>query len=284
MRPKATAWLLLLALAVLSGCGGPTGDEDKIVAAVIRYVEAVTGGDGDTVCEVLTGKPLSDARENGVCGLKGGIRRKLNTKLEVADIRIAGGRADAEMRQGRSVAAVSLVKRGDEWLIDGLELERSEFRIPSASMEPTIRRDARVLVDATAYSALPVQRGDIVVFSGPKDTDRCPNPDAGGGTRRMCDRAADSFPDDQRLIMRVVGVGGDRLAMSSGRLTVNGVAETGAGAAGCDDESVCAFPEEITVPRETIFLLGDNRAESNDSRFFGPVPVSAIVGRVEQPG
>ena len=165
------------------------------------------------------------------------------------------------------------------------------FRIPSGSMEPTLRVGDFLLVDKQSYAAsgkldrlvLPparVERGDLVVFH---------------------------YPVDPRLhlVKRVVGMPGDRIRMRGGRVLVNGVVleepyafYSPSRPNGFRDD----FPSlreadpnvdlrwwirlrssvvdrDVIVPPQSYFVLGDNRNDSEDSRYWGFVPRSAIVGR-----
>jgi signal peptidase I len=85
-------------------------------------------------------------------------------------------------------------------------------------------------------------------------------------------------PTTQRLvIMRVVGVAGDRLSDQNGKLVVNGhTAPDGYLAAGTVTQNVA----DIVVPAGMVYVLGDNRADSADSRAYGPVPTGQIKGRL----
>ena len=165
--------------------------------------------------------------------------------------------------------------------------------IPSGSMRPTLLEGDVVLVDRLAYNLkMPLTdvvlarlgepiRGDVVTFSSPTD-----------GTR---------------LIKRVVGLPGDWVAMRGGRLIVNGQAidataselvwePLGAGQTpairarerlDAKEHAVQFLPLRdslrdfgpVSVPRDHFFFLGDNRDDSGDSRYFGPVPRSRLIGR-----
>lgn len=80
-----------------------------------------------------------------------------------------------------------------------------------------------------------------------------------------------------RVLKRVVAVGGDTIRVDSGRAIVNGVPESSAGLLYSErDVSV----GELTIPPGTVYVLGDNRPVSLDSRFYGPVPLDAVKGRL----
>jgi signal peptidase I len=132
------------------------------------------------------------------------------------------------------------------------------FWIPTPSMVPTLEVGDRVLVNKLAYKFHDVHRGDVVVFERP--------PAAQNGT--------DSEIKD--LIKRVVAVGGDTLEGRDGRVYVNGELI----------EEPYLEPGTVTenLPHQTIlegqvFVMGDNRENSEDSRFFGPIDEDTIVGR-----
>ncbi|WP_168220781.1 signal peptidase I [Streptomyces sp. RFCAC02] len=168
------------------------------------------------------------------------------------------------------------------------------FVIPSGSMEQTIRVNDRVLVDKLSpWFGWQPERGDVVVFRDPGGWLR-QEPDTGGdggpvGIRQI--KAALSSigllpsANDQDLIKRVVGVGGDTVACcdEAGRITVNGV--------GLDEPYLypgnppSRIEFEVTVPEGRIFVLGDHRSNSADSRYHledeghGTVPEDLLVGR-----
>ena len=139
------------------------------------------------------------------------------------------------------------------------------FVIPSGSMEPTLMIDNRVVVYKLGYRMHDVNRGDVVVFHQPG-------------------QAADA--DD--LIKRVVGLGGETVEIRGGHVYVDGTqleepylarAESTYPAVpipGCVNP---AEPDRCVVPEGKILVLGDNRPESRDGRYFGPVDVDTVVGR-----
>lgn len=140
------------------------------------------------------------------------------------------------------------------------------FYIPSASMEPTLVEGDRVLVNKLSYDLHDVNRGDVVVFELPPE-----------------DVGPDGIKD---LIKRVIGLPGDTIETRDGSVYVNDrrleepyLAEgtrTGDPTQGNNPE----IPRQ-TVPEGTVFVMGDNRANSHDSRYAdrGPIPVDSIVGR-----
>lgn len=126
------------------------------------------------------------------------------------------------------------------------------FRIQSGSMLPTLRAGEHVLVDKRAYrDALP-QRGDLVVFHAPGSGDA--------------------------TVKRAIALPGDTVAIEDGVLVVNGRRQIEPYADAEAIDSVYFGPER--VPSGTVFLLGDNRADSTDSRDFGAVRRNALIGRV----
>jgi signal peptidase I len=144
------------------------------------------------------------------------------------------------------------------------------FFIPSGSMEPTLQIGDRILVNKLSYHLHGVDRGDIVVFSRP------PAENCGG-------------PEVNDLVKRVIGLPGDVLSVSGGYVYVDGkrlneswlpASERGITVAGPPgNDSNLARP--YRVPADNYFVMGDNRADSCDSRYWGPVAKSLIVGKVE---
>jgi signal peptidase I len=125
------------------------------------------------------------------------------------------------------------------------------FWIPSASMVPTLKYGDRVLVNKFIYRFTEPQRGDVIVFKSVQG-------------------------EDEDLIKRVVGVHGDKISVRGGRLFVNGEPQK-------EPYVNKKYPDRsfygpTIVPKDHIFAMGDNRANSQDSRIFGPVPYKNIEG------
>lgn len=168
------------------------------------------------------------------------------------------------------------------------------FLVPSKSMQDTLRVGDRILVNKLAYRfGDEVQRGDIVVFDG---TGSFVQEGQSPGTNPVIALLRESAalvgfarPGETDYTKRVVGIGGDRVACcdTEGRITVNGAAV---------DESRTLFPGDdpsevpfdIAVPEGKLFVLGDHRSDSRDSRDHlgepggGMVPVDRVIGRADR--
>lgn len=142
------------------------------------------------------------------------------------------------------------------------------YRVPTPSMANTINPGDRVLIDRVLFGHRQVDRDDIVVFRGP---------DQVGG---------------EVLLKRVAGLPGDRLEIRDGHLlvngqrapewyvrTVNGRRERTEAADGLEGAAPWSLQHPYTVPAGCVYLLGDNREDSFDSRYWGPVPKDRLIGR-----
>ncbi|MBK0421079.1 signal peptidase I [Leucobacter sp. CSA2] len=163
------------------------------------------------------------------------------------------------------------------------------FFIPSQSMEETLKIDDRILVNQLVPDVMDVKRGDIVVFKDPGGWlyPSSTNPPTGlEKFMQTIGLAADT--SHEYVVKRVIGVGGDHVACcdAQGRVTVNGVPL---------DEPYIHLPQgetrasgidfDVTVPKGSVWVMGDNRYQSKDSRYNqdqpgkGFVPEKEIVGR-----
>jgi signal peptidase I len=158
------------------------------------------------------------------------------------------------------------------------------YRIPSASMEPTLKVGQRILVNRIATNFTSPHIGEIVVFHPPEEYQQgCADPSAGESQNgqdsvRACDQAWHQA-SSQTFIKRVVGLPGDRISIVDGHVLRDGAREKDSYIARCAGSGSCTFPSTITVPRNEYFMMGDNRGESDDSRFWGPIPKSWIIGQ-----
>jgi signal peptidase I len=144
------------------------------------------------------------------------------------------------------------------------------FFIPSGSMEPTLQIGDRILVNKLSYHLHGVDRGDIVVFARPAD-ENC------GG------------PPVNDLVKRVIGLPGELISLSGGHVYIDGkkldeswlpAAEQGVTSPG-PPNSPSSLNTPYRVPANHYFVMGDNRTDSCDSRYWGPISKSLIVGKVE---
>jgi signal peptidase I len=152
------------------------------------------------------------------------------------------------------------------------------FYIPSGSMESTLNISDRVLVEKLTTRFGEIERGDVVVFvhEEPGFEPVGPSNPVAGFFSGLGQAIGVVPPSDRDFIKRVVGVPGDVITCRGGKLVRNGqpVAEPyldqGTTTDGC---------ERTTVDPGELFVMGDNRANSQDSRSFGPIRESDVVGR-----
>jgi signal peptidase I len=152
------------------------------------------------------------------------------------------------------------------------------YRIPSASMVPTLNIGERVLVDRFSNRFSSPRVGQIWVFRPPPGAD-LPDAAAMCATPRLANEAC-THPRPGRsrdtFIKRVVGGPGDRLAVRHGHVVRNGRVIAEPYAPTCSNEA-CDL-RTFTVPADHYFMMGDNRGDSSDSRFWGPVSRHEMIG------
>lgn len=139
------------------------------------------------------------------------------------------------------------------------------FYIPTGSMQPTLEINDRVLVNKLSYRLHDVNRGDIVVF------ERLPQ---------------EVGPDNTKdLIKRVIGLPGESIVIKDDRVYVNGTVldepylPPGTHTVNTNTIHPCTTEKPCVVPPDSVWVMGDNRSSSQDSRVIGPVPIERIVGR-----
>ena len=192
------------------------------------------------------------------------LRRGLTRRWSAAAlIAVAGlvGAASASAQTPPVDPAVSQILRGDLWVIaETPTADRfGAYDVPSAGMAPALLEGDVVIIDRDR--AATVTRGDVVVFlPTPAQQARC-------GTGK-----------DEQFIKRVIGVGGDTVAVAAGQVLVNGVEFVVAGAT-----APVYNREAVVVPPGSVYVLGDNRGSSCDSHSWASatVPLDRIDGRAE---
>ena len=153
------------------------------------------------------------------------------------------------------------------------------LRITSGSMRPTLAIGQVVHVDPSVYASAEPRIGDIVAFRAPvgatAETPACGVPEVAGA---VCAQST-TAESDQIFVKRVVAGPGDMIAVLGGSVLRNGVLDSEPVIAPCQG-ATCNFPVSVKVPTGEWFLMGDDRVASDDSRYWGPVPGSWIVGKV----
>ncbi len=150
------------------------------------------------------------------------------------------------------------------------------FRIPSASMYPTLHVGDRVVVAKVFFDARSLHRGDIVVFVDPGQRGRL---DERGALEKVKDGLAEALGGEGRnrhLIKRVVGCPGQTVEGRSGQIFIDGRR--------IDEpylplDATTNWEGSVKLGPDEIFVMGDNRSASADSRVFGPVKLGEVVGR-----
>jgi signal peptidase I len=146
------------------------------------------------------------------------------------------------------------------------------FKVPSGSMCPTLVPGDHVFADKTVYRSHAPERGDVVIYRGEENTD---------------------------FVKRVVAIAGDEVELKADQLILNGKAVRNTASSGEICEGASAFEEELgnrhsiaidpslhgddfkgRVPEGTVFVLGDNRSNSHDSRHHGPIRTDSVIGKV----
>jgi signal peptidase I len=160
------------------------------------------------------------------------------------------------------------------------------YRIPSGSMEPTLEIGQRILVDRIGTHFEGPHVGEIAVFHPPKDAEEqacgpVPHRVVYGG-------AACAAPVEEEasvnFVKRVVAGPGDEIYIKEGHAyrkaagTSTFVKEKDPYIRPCGGAEECNFPVPIKIPQGHWFMMGDNRGDSDDSRFWGPVPTAWIIG------
>jgi signal peptidase I len=160
------------------------------------------------------------------------------------------------------------------------------YRIPSGSMEPTLAVGQRVLVDRIGMHLGDPSVGEIIVFHPPKNAEQeiCgPSPHMVTPGRAAC-AAAEPIQSNVNFIKRIVAGPGDEIFIKEGHVYRKApgqstfARESDSYIRPCGGGAECNFPVPIKIPAGHWFMMGDNRGQSDDSRFWGPVPTGWIIG------
>jgi len=149
------------------------------------------------------------------------------------------------------------------------------FFIPSGSMNDTLLEGDRVMVNKLAYRFGGPARGDVIVFDSPMEADGDGETIFGAVVRHVAESLGLSSPDSA-LIKRIIALGGETIEVRQNRVYIDGQP--------IDEPYLkegSSMPDygPFTVPEDRVFVMGDNRSSSSDSRVFGPIEESEIVGK-----
>ena len=153
------------------------------------------------------------------------------------------------------------------------------FYIPSGSMLPQLEVNDRVVVSKLSYRLHDPNRGDIVVFDCPSQACTNEQPEeggVGGFLRKVAEGVGVVQPSTEEFIKRVVGLPGETVEGRDGAVHVDGRPLREPYLA---PGTVTADFPATEVPPDHLFVMGDNRQNSSDSRVFGAIPRSSVVGR-----
>jgi signal peptidase I len=299
-------------LALLcAACGSQSPDQRTIRADVLTLIRGELSDDGSAVCSVLSSGVVAkfaaqrpgagSARAACTAALKQGLANALTPgqrsrmgRATVASVTVDGLTArivvDEPLGSGLTASSTdTAIKESGIWklaLIPSTARVGNDllYRVPSGSMEPTFKIGDDVLVDPQAYRNRTPAVGDVIVFhppTGANDGPQCGDPNAGGGTSTLCEKPTAQEATSIRFIKRVVGLPGDRLQIAGGHVIRNGVPEKDPYTTPCGVSGPgCTWKGIITVPAGLYYVLGDNRGESDDSRYWGPIEAPWIIGKV----
>jgi signal peptidase I len=302
-------------LVTVGGCGGAasSGEAGKVRESFATWVKDLQRRDAAAACDDMTpafwrafaadvngrlaGTGQSISTTDCAAGLRSlfrlaGHAQVVRSGAHATDVEVHGSTATArEAGGGSGKVGMRFVASGGRWRLDccvGHQREQqaqTSWRIPSGSMLPTLRLGQIVLSDNAELRAHPPALGAIVVFHPPTGADAasptCGASHEGAGFPRVCG-VPTANESSSTFIKRVVGLPGDTIAIVHGVVLRNGRPEALTyRVEPCNQPAECNFPKPITIPADEYFVLGDNRSASDDSRFWGPVKRSWLIGVVK---
>jgi len=218
---------------------------------------------------VRTRPRRSDASDDAAANAKDSQKRSKSTMGAVAELAVI------------VAVALGLALGIQAWII-------KPYRIPSGSMEPTLEVGQRVLVDRIGMDFSEPHVGEIAVFHPPEgaEQEECgPTPHVIKLGGAPCSAPVPKEDSGTNFIKRVVAGPGDEIYIreghvyrkAAGRSTF--VREQDSYIRECGVSPECNFSDPIKIPAGHWFMMGDNRGESDDSRFWGPVPTGWVIGQ-----
>ena len=305
---RAALRIGLVALAALGaagavGAGSPlaAAPNDPAGAPFVTFAHALARGDYALACAQMSDRALLAAAPQipNVAPIRRACPAELEREAEGLDkARLASTRVVAvSVKPGRARVTVqttfhdlapvetgTAIVEGGAWKIleptsDAHVGSSYLSRIPSESMLPT-SRSGRPSSSTTPPTGAPSRRS-ATSSSSIRPPERRRRASAPSARRRAKPaRSRRAAPPTVSFVKRIVAKPGDRISIPKGRVVRNGKLAREPFITSCRYAVICDFPRTFTVAAGRYYVLGDNRSASDDSRFWGPVAASAIVGRV----
>ncbi len=280
-RSMTAAGAALLLMVALAACGGSSKTSSNTTNASSSRLprsaaEVPLASAKDLRAKPALGKFLACMRAHGVHNFPG------PAELSAKQIRALGTKNSAFAKTSvrcydfllRTLPEAKLTRP------DGSTIDLVPYRVPSGSMEPTLPVGARAYLEP--LSGTP-RVGDIVIFNPPEaaqqgDCGPVPHP---ANQHFLCAVAVHK-KSSVRFVKRIVAGPGDTIYIKDGHVYRNGVREQDPYIKACGAVPDCNYPHPIKIAPGQWFMMGDNRGESDDSRFWGPIPTSWIIGTVRK--
>jgi signal peptidase I len=155
----------------------------------------------------------------------------------------------------------------------------AKVQVQQGSMENTLFPKQQLIVDKFSYNFTKPKRGEIIIFLENEERGSIINDTLRtiDSIRARFDKAAAQKEEGRRLVKRVIGIEGDKIDLKNGFVYLNGKKQAEPYTRGATQPKIIEFP--ITVGKNQLFVLGDNRMRSTDSREFGLINVNQVEGR-----